>query len=91
MIIFRVPTGRSFTQLPTLDNGAVSKPLQFAHQTEESSFLESNLNQEFGRNRGPGTEQDSSASAGRPPTTQTDSVIESANQRSAKHGDVEEV
>lgn len=62
MIIFRVTTGRSFTNFPTskdggLSTGKDSKPLQFAHQTAESSFLQSTLNQEFGRSLEPDTER----------------------------------
>ncbi|KAJ2913703.1 hypothetical protein MD484_g6718, partial [Candolleomyces efflorescens] len=50
MIIFRVTTGRSFTRFPTQNDGRLSNPIQFAHQTAESSFLQSTLNREFGRN-----------------------------------------
>ena len=57
MIIFRVTTGRSFTKLPTLKDGVLSNPIQFAHQTAESSFFRSTLHHEFGRNRDPDTEQ----------------------------------
>ncbi|KAJ2913709.1 hypothetical protein MD484_g6701, partial [Candolleomyces efflorescens] len=45
MIIFRVTTGRSFTQFPTPKEGVVSNSLQFAHSTAESSFLQSTFNQ----------------------------------------------
>ncbi|KAJ2924655.1 hypothetical protein H1R20_g12424, partial [Candolleomyces eurysporus] len=41
MIIFRVTTGRSFTKFPTLKNGNLSHPIEFAHRTAESSFLRS--------------------------------------------------
>jgi hypothetical protein len=56
MIIFRVTTGRSFTKLPSVKDG-VLKPLQFAHPTAESSFLQSTLNHEIGRNRDPDSER----------------------------------
>lgn len=57
MIIFRVTTGRSFTNFPTSKDGVLSKPIQFAHQTAESSFLQSTFNREFGRNPDPDTER----------------------------------
>ncbi|KAJ2915197.1 hypothetical protein MD484_g5205, partial [Candolleomyces efflorescens] len=57
MIIFRVTTGRSFTEFPSPKDGVPSGSLQFAHQTAESSFLQSTLNREIGRNRHPDTEQ----------------------------------
>jgi hypothetical protein len=50
MIIFRVTTGRSFTKFPTARDGVLSNPLQFAHETAESSFLQSTYNRGFGRN-----------------------------------------
>ncbi|RXW17397.1 hypothetical protein EST38_g8450 [Candolleomyces aberdarensis] len=50
MIIFRVTTGRSFTKFPSVKDGALNT-LQFAHHTAESSFLQSNFNRDFGRNR----------------------------------------
>ncbi|RXW15092.1 hypothetical protein EST38_g10762 [Candolleomyces aberdarensis] len=46
MIIFRVTTGRSFTKFPAVKDGAVSNPLEFAHQTAESCFLQSAFNQD---------------------------------------------
>jgi hypothetical protein len=52
MIIFRVTTGRSFTNFPTPKD-----PIQFAHRTAESSFLQSTFNREFGRNPDPDTER----------------------------------
>jgi hypothetical protein len=50
MIIFRVTTGRSFTKFPIVRDGVPSNPLQFAPQMAESSFLQSSLSREFGRN-----------------------------------------
>jgi hypothetical protein len=55
MIIFRVTTGRSFTNFPK--DGVLSNPIQFAHRTAESSFLQSTFNREFGRNPDPDTER----------------------------------
>ncbi|KAJ2924158.1 hypothetical protein H1R20_g12937, partial [Candolleomyces eurysporus] len=49
MIIFRVTTGRSFTRFPSVKNSVLSNPLQFAHETTESSFMQSSFNREFGR------------------------------------------
>jgi hypothetical protein len=57
MIMFRVTTGRSFTRFPTPKDGVLSNPIQFAHQTAESSFLQSTFNREFGRNPDPDTER----------------------------------
>ena len=57
MIIFRVTTGRSFTNFPTPKDGVPFNPIQFAHQTAESSFLQSTFNREFGRNPDPDTER----------------------------------
>jgi hypothetical protein len=62
MIIFRVTTGRSFTRFPTPKDGVLSNPIQFVHQTAESSFLQSTLNREFGRNPDPDIERASNAS-----------------------------
>jgi hypothetical protein len=50
MIIFRVTTGRSFTKLPSAVDSVLSNPIQFARETEKSSFLQSTLNREFARN-----------------------------------------
>jgi hypothetical protein len=58
MIIFRVTTGRSFTKFPTPKDGVLSNAIQFAHQTAESSFLQSTFNREFGRNPDPDTERE---------------------------------
>jgi hypothetical protein len=68
MIIFRVTTGRSFTKLPSIKDGVLNS-LQFAHQTAESSFLQSTLNREVGRNHYPDAEQGLHASAGLPSQT----------------------
>jgi hypothetical protein len=57
MIIFRVTTGRSFTNFSIPKDGVLSNPIQFAHRTAESSFLQSTFNREFGRNPDPDTER----------------------------------
>ena len=57
MIIFRVTTGRSFTNFPTPKDGVPFNPIQFAHQTAESSFLQSTFNREFGSHPDPDTER----------------------------------
>jgi hypothetical protein len=58
MIIFRVTTGRSFTRFPTPKDGVLSDPIQFCHQTAESSFLQTTFNREFaGGNPDPDTEK----------------------------------
>ena len=50
MIIFRVTTGRSWLKFPTVKDGAITNPINFAHQTAESSFLQTSMHQRFGRN-----------------------------------------
>ncbi|RXW21398.1 hypothetical protein EST38_g4456 [Candolleomyces aberdarensis] len=57
MIIFRVTTSRSFIRFPSVKDGILSNTIRFAHQTAESSFLQSTLDRKFGRNRNPDTEQ----------------------------------
>ncbi|RXW18590.1 hypothetical protein EST38_g7266 [Candolleomyces aberdarensis] len=64
MIIFRVTTGRSFTKFPSVKDGVVTNPIQFAHQTAESSFLQSTLNREFGGKGDADTEQGLNVSIG---------------------------
>ncbi|KAJ2923830.1 hypothetical protein H1R20_g13258, partial [Candolleomyces eurysporus] len=56
MIIFRVTTGRSWTTFPTAvkdsdSSGAGANPIQFAHQTAESSFLQSTLSSSVNNGR----------------------------------------
>jgi len=80
MIIFRVTTGRSFTTFPSVKDGVLSNPIQFAHQTAESSFLQSTLNRELGRNRNPDTEQEVNESIGESTQTRT-SIIHIAQEK----------
>ncbi|KAJ2936321.1 hypothetical protein H1R20_g771, partial [Candolleomyces eurysporus] len=88
MIIFRVTTGRSFTKLPSAKDGVVTNPIQFAHRTAESSFLQSALNRELGRNGGADTEQGLNGSIGE--LTQTHmSIIHIAQEKQNVGGDVE--
>ncbi|KAJ2936319.1 hypothetical protein H1R20_g775, partial [Candolleomyces eurysporus] len=87
MIIFRVTTGRSFTKLPSAKDGVVTNPIQFAHRTAESSFLQSALNREFGRNGGTDTEQGLNSSIGEP--SQTTSIIHIAQEKRNDGVDVE--
>ncbi|KAJ2921997.1 hypothetical protein H1R20_g15096, partial [Candolleomyces eurysporus] len=89
MIIFRVTTGRSFTRFPSAKNGVVTNPMQFAHRTAESSFLQSTLNREFDRNGGTDNEQGLNDSIGEP-TKQT-SIIHIAREDRNDSGDVEKV
>ncbi|KAJ2932596.1 hypothetical protein H1R20_g4505, partial [Candolleomyces eurysporus] len=88
MIIFRVTTGRSFTNLPLAKNGVVTNPIQFAHRTAESSFLQSALNREFGRNHDADTEQGLNGGIGGPTQTQM-SIIHVAQEKQNVGGDVE--
>ncbi|KAJ2923987.1 hypothetical protein H1R20_g13102, partial [Candolleomyces eurysporus] len=82
MIIFRVTTGRSFTNFPSAKDGVLTNPIQFAHRTAESSFLQSTVNREFGRNRVADTEQGPDGSI------QT-SMIHIAQEKPNDGGDVE--
>jgi hypothetical protein len=75
MIIFRVTTGRSFTKFPTVKSGVLSRPIAFAHQTTESSFLESSLNRDEGRNI------DSDAERGISAQTAQKSIIEISEEK----------
>ncbi|KAJ2936161.1 hypothetical protein H1R20_g933, partial [Candolleomyces eurysporus] len=84
MIIFRVTTGRSFTKFPSVKDGVLTNPIQFNHQTAESSFLQSTLNREFGLN----TEQGLNISIGGPTRTQL-SIIHIAQEKQNDGGDVE--
>jgi hypothetical protein len=84
MIIFRVTTGRSFTKFPT-PNGVLSNPIQFAHQTAESSFFQSTFNREFGSNPDPDTEQGPNPSVNESQT----SVIHVAHAKRYDSGDLE--
>ncbi|RXW11994.1 hypothetical protein EST38_g13861 [Candolleomyces aberdarensis] len=88
MIIFRVTTGRSFTKFPSAKDGVVTNPIQFARRTAESSFLQSTLNREFGRNGGADTEKGLNGSVGEPTQTQT-SIIHIAQEKRIDGLDVE--
>ena len=81
MIIFRVTTGRSFTKFPTARDGGLTNPIQFAHQTAESNFLQSTLNREFGRNND--TQQENASGDG------GDSTVHVAPQEGNAIKDVE--
>ncbi|RXW21401.1 hypothetical protein EST38_g4453 [Candolleomyces aberdarensis] len=86
MIIFRVTTGRSFTKFPSVKDCVVTNPMQFAHRTAESTFLQSTLNREFGRNHDAYPEQ-LNGSVGEP--TQQTSIIFIAQGKQDDGGDVE--
>ncbi|RXW12436.1 hypothetical protein EST38_g13420 [Candolleomyces aberdarensis] len=86
MIIFRVTTGRSFTKFPSVKDGVVTNPIQFAHRTAESNFLQSMLNREFGRNGGTDNEQGLNGCIGEP--TQQTSIIDVAPEKRNNGGDV---
>ena len=86
MIIFRVTTGRSFTKFPIPKDGVLSKPIQFAHRTAESSFLQSTLNRELRQNPELDTERGLNGSIVEPTET---SMIYIAQEKRSKSGDVE--
>ncbi|KAJ2936158.1 hypothetical protein H1R20_g928, partial [Candolleomyces eurysporus] len=91
MIIFRVTTGRSFTKFPSAKDGVLTNPIQSAHRTAESSFLQSTLNREFRRNGDADTEQGVKSSIGvnsEPIQTQT-SMIHVTQKKRNNSGDVE--
>jgi hypothetical protein len=88
MIIFRVTTGRSFTNFPTPKDGVLSNPIQFAHQTAESSFLQSTFNREFRRHPDPDTEHGLNASVGESGQSQP-SIVNTDQQKRNDGGDVE--
>ncbi|RXW17424.1 hypothetical protein EST38_g8430 [Candolleomyces aberdarensis] len=90
MIIFRVTTGRSFTKFPSVKDGAVTNPIQFARRTAESSFLQSTLNCEFGRNGNADTEQGLNGSVSEPTQAQT-SIIHIAQEKQSDSVNVEKV
>ncbi|KAJ2926506.1 hypothetical protein H1R20_g10600, partial [Candolleomyces eurysporus] len=87
MIIFRVTTGRSFIKFPSVKDGVVTNPMQFARRTAESSFLESKLNRELGQNGGTDTKQGLNSSIGEP--SQTTSIIHIAQEKRNDGVDVE--
>jgi hypothetical protein len=88
MIIFRVTTGRSFTRFPTPKDGVPSNPIQFAHQTAESSFLQSTFNREFGRNPDSDTERGLNQSVDESVQSQP-SIVHTGQERRSDGGDVE--
>jgi hypothetical protein len=88
MIIFRVTTGRSFTKFPSVKDGALSNPLHFAHQTAESSYLQSTSNREFGTTRGADSDQGLNTSIGGPTQTLI-SVVHIQHEQRANVGDIE--
>ncbi|KAJ2926498.1 hypothetical protein H1R20_g10595, partial [Candolleomyces eurysporus] len=90
MIIFRITTGRSFTKFPSAKDGVPTNPIQFAHQTAESTSLQSTFNDKFDRSRDADTEQGPSASIGELTQTQS-SIIYIAQEKQNDDGDVEKV
>ncbi|KAJ2923575.1 hypothetical protein H1R20_g13518, partial [Candolleomyces eurysporus] len=70
MIIFRVTTGRSFTKFPSAKDGVPTNPIQFARRPAESSFLQSTLKREFGRDGDVDTERGLNFSISEPSQTQ---------------------
>jgi hypothetical protein len=88
MIIFRITTGRSFTRFPAPKDGVLSDPIQFAHRTAESSFLQSTFNREFGRNPDPDTERGLTPNVDESGQTQP-SVIHIGQEKRNDGGEVE--
>jgi hypothetical protein len=86
MVIFRVTIGRSFTQSPIPKDGVLSNPIQFAHQTAESSSLQSTFNREFGRNPDPDSERGLNPSADESTEIQP-SVIHISGEKRDASGD----
>jgi hypothetical protein len=88
MIIFRVTTGRSFTHFPTPKDGVLSNPIQFAHRTAESSFLQSAFNREFRQNPDPDAERGLNPSVNESGQSQP-SIIHIGREKQNDGGDVE--
>ncbi|RXW18592.1 hypothetical protein EST38_g7264 [Candolleomyces aberdarensis] len=88
MIIFRVTTGRSFTKFPSVKDGVLTNPIQFVHQTAESSFLQSTSNREFGLNCDANIEEGLNTGIGEPTRAQL-SIIHIAQEKQNDGGDVE--
>ena len=88
MIIFRVMTGRSFTQFPTPKDGVLSNSIQFVHRTAELTFLQSTFNREFGRNPDTDTERGLNASVNESEQSQS-SVVHIGQEKRNDGGDVE--
>ncbi|KAJ2921998.1 hypothetical protein H1R20_g15097, partial [Candolleomyces eurysporus] len=92
MIIFRVTTGCSFTKFPSVQDGVLTSPIQFAPRTAESSFLQSTSNREIGQNHDPDPERELDGSIGEPTQTQPQaSIIHIAQKKWNDGGDVEKV
>jgi hypothetical protein len=88
MIIFRVTTGRSFTNFPTPKDGVLSNPIQFTHRTAESTFLQSTFNRECGRHPDPDTECGLNASVDESDQRQP-SIVHIGEEKRNDGGDVE--
>ena len=43
MIIFRVTTGRTLKQLPSVQDGVITNHIEFEHPTAEETFLEASF------------------------------------------------
>ncbi|KAJ2923835.1 hypothetical protein H1R20_g13262, partial [Candolleomyces eurysporus] len=89
MIIFRVTTGRSFTKFPTVKDGVISKPLEFAHQTAESCFLQSNFDPEFSQNRDSNPDQGNASVSN--PRVEAERIVHITQERRGSNRDVEKV
>ncbi|KAJ2926507.1 hypothetical protein H1R20_g10601, partial [Candolleomyces eurysporus] len=90
MIIFRVTTHRSFTEFPSVNDGVLTNPIQFARRTVESSFLQLTFNRESGQNGD--AEQGLNSSIGEPSQTQTSLIhVHVAQEKRNDGADVEKV
>jgi hypothetical protein len=88
MIIFRVTTGRSFTNFPTSKDGVLSDPVQFAYRTAQSSFLQSTFNWELGQNPDPDTKRGLNASVDESGQSQP-SIVHIGREKRNDDGDAE--
>jgi hypothetical protein len=69
-------------------DGVLFNPIQFAHQTAETSFLQSTFNREFGRNLDPATECGLNPSVNESGQSQP-SVIHIGQEKQNNGGDIE--
>jgi hypothetical protein len=93
MIIFRIITGRSFMKFPTLKSDLPLTTDRWAHNTGESSFLQSSSNQEIRRGTETDIERlegDSSTGIRISVTAQTSGVIQIVEEKREKAGGARE-
>lgn len=82
MIIFRVTTGRSFTNFRALDDSLISNPIQFARRSFDSSSFQSTWSRELRRDSAsPDTERGLNASVNDPNRAQSSMITDLAEEK----------